>query len=151
MIKKLFLLYHNRDYMYNLKFKKIISELKNTDIPLNNSLISFRNKYEIIRKNNTDYIIIADIESDIHLILDEKSQVFICDDYDDCAEYTAKNLKSFIDILMLYLEYAEKCSILDKVEKLKNKISSVDNTVFSDENSYWSVMIEELEYSADDF
>lgn len=83
-------------------------------------------------------------KNELYILIFENSKI-------DVQDYVCKSLETFINMLNTYLKYADTCITINKIKDLKSLMLNIDSSAFINENQYFSVLIEELEYQAEDF
>ena len=106
-----------------------------------------------------DYKIIAKDDVGNFIGVAPNKQVFYletaCDTHSDNIRYIAKDIEMFIQELNLYKQYSENYYLeenpsdeaLEKyADGFKELVIAIDPNVFCNAESYWSIIVEQMEY-----
>ena len=105
-----------------------------------------------------DYKIIAKDDVENFIGVAPNQQVFYLetarDTYSDNIRYIAKDIEMFIQELNLYKQYSENYyleenpsdgALVKYVDGFKELLIAIDSNAFGDPESYWSVIVEQME------
>lgn len=106
-------------------------------------------KYQIIGKNDVDcYVGIA-----------QNQQVFFLESADGTisnrTRYIAININAFVEEIYIYKKCIKESELPENpsdeqlkqdADRLRTQIMKIDDSAFYDENTYWSVIVEQMEY-----
>lgn len=110
--------------------------------------------FHLLLKNKKYWIIGKDKDLPVILIgIAENKQVFLLDTDDETAIYIAVNLEIFRKELYWFSVFMEKLpenaseQILKKyADTFRRQLFKLDKNAFSDDENYWAVIAEEMEY-----
>lgn len=100
-----------------------------------------------------EYTIVGNDDVDNMVGIDSKGMVWFLDTEMIFALYASKDLKTFVEQLQLYANWdhpdddAPEKLISDNVEEFRREIIKMDTLAMSDDNSFWSLVIEQIEES----
>ena len=109
-----------------------------------------QDKFHPVTFKGKEYTVVGEDDVDNLIGIDKRGKVWFLDTENKFAFYTSKNLKTFVEQLMLYVNWdhpdddAPWKVIKANVKKFKREILKLDIFATFGRNKFWSLIIEQI-------
>lgn len=110
-----------------------------------------RDEFHPVTFKGKEYSVVGGDDVDNLIGVDVRGKVWFLDTENELAFYASKNLKTFVEQLMLYVNWdhpdddASWKEIKANVKKFKREILKLDMFATFGHNKFWSLIIEQIE------